>query len=142
MDSDKVVLSLDESSKLINLSFKGPGQDDAEHEQMAATVKNWYEKLVAKYPDTRFKVLVDLTNAGIPNKSATDIYTKTLSDGHISRTAFYGVGPAIKSVINFIVSAAGKGDKVQFFIDPDKAKEWLLGLNVPTLVAPLDNPQG
>lgn len=125
MDSDKVVFSLDETSKLINLSFKGPGQDDVEHEQMAGTVKNWYDKLVVTHPDTRFKVLVDLTNAGIPNKNATDIYTKTLSDGHIIRTAFYGVGPAIKSVINFIVSAAGKGDKVEFFIDRAKALEWL-----------------
>ena len=124
-ETGKVIFTIDPVQRLITLSFSAPGVDEREHLIMAKFVKHWYEDLKVKYPDARFRVLVDLTNAGIPSKGATDIYTSTLSDKQIERTAFYGVAGTIKSIINFIVSASGKGDRVQFFIDKNKALRWL-----------------
>lgn len=124
-ETGKVLFTIDPVERLVTLAFKAPGADDHEHVVMAQFVKKWYEDLKNKYPEAHFRVLVDLTNAGIPNKGATDIYTATLSDKQIERTAIYGVASTIKSIINFIVSASGKGDRVQFFIDKNKAIEWL-----------------
>ncbi|HEY4483154.1 MAG TPA: hypothetical protein VI953_03215 [Candidatus Paceibacterota bacterium] len=124
-ETGKVLFTIDPVQNLVTLAFKAPGVDDHEHLVMAKFVKSWYEDLKTKYPEQHFRVLVDLTNAGIPNKGATDIYTATLSDKQIERTAIFGVAGAVKSIINFIVSASGKGDRVQFFIDKDKALEWL-----------------
>ena len=124
-ETGKVLFTIDPVQHLVTLAFKAPGADDKEHLAMAKYVKQWYENLKTEYPDAHFKVLVDLSNAGIPNKGATDIYTATLSDKQIERTAIYGVAGTIKSIINFIVSASCKGDRVQFFIDKNKAMEWL-----------------
>ena len=125
MTTGKVNISIDPLTHLISLEFTSPGESDAEHLAMAGEVKRWYEDLASKYPDEKFRVMVDLTNAGVPTKEASQTYIETLSSKRIEKTAFYGVAGTIKAIINFIVSASGKGENVQFFIDKDKAIEWL-----------------
>ena len=92
---------------------------------MAEESKEFYDNLITKNPNAKFKILVDLTNAGIPTKHATEVYVKTLSDKRIVKTAFLGMSQSIESIINFIVSAAGRGDHVRFFIDRQEALEYL-----------------
>src|SRR3989344_9289657 len=113
-ETGKVLFTIDPVLHIVTLSFKAPGADDHEHLVMAKFVRSWYEDLKVKYPGAHFKVLVDLTNAGIPNRGATDIYTQTLSDKQIERTAIYGVAGTIKTIINFFVSASGRGGRGQF----------------------------
>lgn len=121
----KVNFVHDEASDLITLSFNAPGSSNEEHDQMANETQTFYDELKAKFPERKFKVLVNLLNAGTPTKHATDLYIKTLSDKQIEKTAFLGMSNAIQSIINFIVNAAGKGDNVKFFISEPQALEWL-----------------
>ncbi len=114
-----------EEDQIVRLSFTGPGETDEEHLRMAKETKAAYRGVLAKFPDIDFRILVDLSNAGIPTKEAREIYVSILSDKRIKRTAFFGVGKAIKSIVSFIVSAAGKGDNVEFFIDEETALKWL-----------------
>lgn len=126
MDTSKVKFNLDESTKLIELSFLAPGETDEEHNAMANEVEAYYQGMLKRYPEGSFKVLVDLSNAGLPTKEASGIYTKTLSDKHIEKAAIFGMGGAIKSVINFIVAAAGRDEHTRFFVDRAQALTWLL----------------
>ena len=125
MPTGKVHLVIDEATNIVTLSFSAPGETDVEHDAMALETRAFYEGLVARKPDGRFRVMVDLTNAGVPTKHATDIYIETLSDKRIERTSFFGLSSSIKSIISFIVNAAGRGDHVRFFIDKDQALAWL-----------------
>lgn len=125
MPTGKVRLVVNEETKLVELSFSAPGESVEEHDKMAEETREFYKNLLAINPDVKFKVLVDLSNAGIPTKHATDLYIATLSDKHIERTAIFGMSKAIQSVINFIVSAAGKGENVKFFIDREQALKYL-----------------
>ena len=93
---------------------------------MAAEVDEYYKDLVKRFPSGRYKVIVDLSNAGLPTKEASDVYIKTLSDKHIEKAAIFGMGSAIKSVINFIVAAASRDEHTHFFVDREQALAWLL----------------
>lgn len=117
---------MDESTKLIELSFSAPGETDEEHNAMAREVEEYYNDMIKRFPDGHFKVIVDLSNAGLPTKEASNIYTKTLSDKRIEKAAIFGMGLAIKSVINFIVAAAGRDEHTRFFVDREQALAWLL----------------
>ena len=122
----KVIVTLDESTQLIVLSFSAPGKDDDEHEAMANETKRLYQDILRKHPEAKFKVLVNLTNTGIPSKRAIEIYINTLSEKHIEKTAFFGMTGAIQSIISFISEAAGRGQNTRFFIDEAQARGWLL----------------
>ncbi len=93
---------------------------------MAREVEEYYNDMIKRFPDGHFKVIVDLSNAGLPTKEASNIYTKTLSDKRIEKAAIFGMGLAIKSVINFIVAAAGRDEHTRFFVDREQALAWLL----------------
>ncbi len=125
MVTGKVNFSLDEETNLVVLSFNAPGKDAEEHDAMAMETKAWAESLLKRFPDRKFKVLVDLTNAGLPTTSASKIYIETLSDNHITKTAFFGVSSSIQSIITFIVNSAGRGEHSKFFIDKANALAWL-----------------
>lgn len=120
----KVSVDLD-SDGIVRLTFKAPGETPEEHDRMAEETREAYEKLKSLHPDGQFRVLVDLTNAGIPTQHAREVYIKTLSDKRIKKTAFFGVGGAIKTIVSFIVSASGKGEEVKFFINQEEALSWL-----------------
>jgi hypothetical protein len=126
VNTAKVKLSLDEYTMLIELSFLAAGETDEEHNAMAKEVEDYYQDMLSRFPEGRFKVLVDLSNAGLPTKDASNIYTKTLSDKRIEKAAIFGMGLAIKSVINFIVAAAGRDEHTRFFVDREQALAWLL----------------
>jgi len=121
----KVHLVYEETTNLVTLSFSAPGESPEEHDDMAAETREFYEDMIKRFPERKFRILVDLSGAGIPTKHATDMYIETLSDKRIERTAFYGMSHAIQSIINFIVNAAGRGENVKFFIDQNQALEWL-----------------
>lgn len=92
---------------------------------MAQETEEFYKNLTERFPDKHFRVLVDLTNAGVPTKEASDIYIRTLSDKRIEKAAIFGMGGAIKSVINLIVMAAGRDEHTHFFVDSAQALAWL-----------------
>lgn len=123
--AEKVHVTFDESKSLVELSFSAPGENDDEHNEMALAMKAHFDNLVTTHPDAKFKVLVDLTNAGIPTKHATDLYISTLSDKRVAKTAFFGVSKTIESIINFIVGASGRGLETRFFINKEEAYNWL-----------------
>ena len=125
MPTGKIHLIVDEDTKQVVLSFSAPGLNDNEHNAMAEETKIFYEQLVERRPNDKFRVLVDLTNAGLPTKHATDMYVSTLSDKRIEKTAFFGLSSSIQSIISFIVNASGKGEAVRFFIDKNQALAWL-----------------
>ncbi|HEY4514899.1 MAG TPA: hypothetical protein VJJ22_01945 [Candidatus Paceibacterota bacterium] len=126
MSTGKVLFSFDEKTSLVELSFSAPGENAMEHDAMAEELKQIYEDLISRYKDTQFKVFVDLTNAGLPTKHATEVYVKTLSDKRILKTAFFGISKSIESVINFIIESAGRGGETRFFINKEEALAWLL----------------
>jgi hypothetical protein len=126
VNTGKVKFSLDESTRLVELSFLAPGENADEHNAMAREVDEYYQNMIERFPEGGFKVLVDLTNAGLPTKEASNIYIKTLSDKRIVKAAIFGMGLAIKSVINLIVAASGRDEHTRFFVDREKAVEWLL----------------
>jgi hypothetical protein len=120
-----VMLSDDD---LVTLTFRSMDISATAHIELAQEVREVYYSLKDRFPNKNFKVLVDLTNAGVPPKKVSDSYIKTLSDRHIEKTAIYGMGSAIKSIVTLITSAAGKGDQLRFFIDKEEALAWLKGV--------------
>lgn len=111
---------------LVKLTILAPGDTDEEQEQMARDTKEIYGELQSKNPDVKYKVMVDLSKAGIPGSKSREIFIDTLSDRGIVKVAFFGAGTAVRSIVDFIISAAGKGEQVQFFLDEEAAKDWLM----------------
>ena len=125
MEEKKGEVSVHLEGEIVYLSFKCIDISAEEHNRIAEEMAQKYAKIKKDNPDTKFKVLVDLMEAGVPTEKARELYIKTLSDNQVEKTAFYGVGGAIRGIISFIVSAAGKGEEVKFFINRDEALEWL-----------------
>jgi hypothetical protein len=121
----KVRVSVENPDEIVVLSFTAPGTTDEEHTKMAEETRAAFEVLVKDFPNNASHVLVDLTHAGIPSSKAREIYIKTLSDRRIKKTAFYGAGTAIKTIVSFIVSASGRGEEVKFFVNDGDARAWL-----------------
>src|SRR3989344_1998484 len=120
----KVRFELEEQS-IIFLHFLAPGSDDAEHARMAHDVATTFEQLKKEHENEKpYRVLVDLSHAGMPSSEARTIYIKTLSDHSILKTAFFGAPSAIQAVVSFIASASGRGDEVQFFVGEKEARDW------------------
>ena len=122
--SDLLSVSVDETG-LIYLTFHTKDISDHQHIELSAEVRGVYEIIKEKYPDQKFSVLVDLTDAGNPSKKAAEMYIKTLSDSRIKRVAIFGMSGVIEGIVHFIVAAAGKGDEVKFFIDKGESLRWL-----------------
>lgn len=122
--SDYLSVSVDETG-FINLAFHTKDLLEEQHVELSAEVRGVYEIIKEKYPDQKFSILVDLTDAGRPSKRAAEMYIKTLSDSRIKKVAIYGMGSMIESIVRFIVAAAGKGEEVKFFLDKDEAMHWL-----------------
>lgn len=125
MVTDKVSVIYNTETRIVELSFTSPGESPEEHDAMAMETKRHFEDLASVHKEGKFKILVDLTNAGIPTKHATDIYISTLSDKLIEKTAIFGLSKTIESIINFIVGASGRGSETRFFLDKAAALEWL-----------------
>lgn len=123
--SKKIEVGL-EDSNLVVLRFLENGESDEEHTRMANDIHNAFERIKSEHQGTvSFNVLVDLSKAGLPSAGARTMYIKTLSDKAISKTAFFGAPSSIQAVVSFIVSAAGRGEEVRFFVNEKEAREWL-----------------
>ena len=110
---------------IYQLSFNSQDATEEEHDEMAAETKRLSNLIHQQFPGKALRVLIDLTNGGVPPERARKVYVQTLADKEFDRVAIYGIGSALTSVVDFIVSASGKGDKVHFFVDRDRAIAWL-----------------
>lgn len=100
-------------------------------DQTVATLKKIHLEIIALTARLRASgkpiyVLTDITKLGSINLQARMYAVEIIKSVDFDRVAIYGNPGAIEKIINFIITASGRGFKMKYFNNEKEARKWLV----------------
>lgn len=125
--SFKVFVDEDE---IINLVVLGIEKEPECNVRMIEIVKETFEEIYRENPQKIYNLLVDISPVGnigsyaFPSK-ARKTAIQIASHNQVRKAAFVTTGAFARTVIGFIIIAAGRGKSIKGFSDKEEAIKWL-----------------
>ncbi|MBI3486317.1 STAS/SEC14 domain-containing protein [Candidatus Daviesbacteria bacterium] len=112
---------LGEDSFIYNLYFGD------QNSQTVAECSEQIDKLAKELRKQHKKVLiiVDLTKMGKTHSSARKVGLEVLKNLDFDKLAIFGTDLYTKYLVNLVVLATGRLDKIQYFSNEEEARDWL-----------------
>ena len=121
-----------DKNEIINLVVLVIEKESECNVRMIEIVSETLEEIFRENPQKIYNLLVDISPVGnigsyaFPSK-ARKTAVQIASHKQVRKAAFIATSLFVKTVIGFIITAAGKGKNIKGFSDKEEAMSWLKG---------------